>query len=229
MSEEVKNNVTAGPENDQNQQAQNEEDSQANNDVDMNEEITLTREEYEAQIKSESDRKAQKKMKEAEDEKKRLEKEYKKELEQKTAEARKEAEELAKLSETERMKVEKDKEELRLQKERETLEKERSEFERERLMLEAEKQLSAKKLPVEFAAYILGEDADDTFERITVLEEQWQKAIESEVNERLKGKAPRFGSKPLTEIEQIEKQLETATGAEKVNLKMRLHALKQQE
>ena len=193
MSEEVKNNVTAGPENDQNQQAQNEEDSQANNDVDMNEEITLTREEYEAQIKSESDRKAQKKMKEAEDEKKRLEKEYKKELEQKTAEARKEAEELAKLSEDERLKAEKEKEQTKLERERDQLEQERQEFEGEKLKIQAEKELSARNLPPEFAPYIYGETAEETMERISTFEELWQRVIKEGVDAKLKSPAPKMG------------------------------------
>ena len=150
--------------------------------------IEMTEEELEEKVKKESDRKVSRKLKE-------LETQHKKELEKRTAEARKEAEELAKLSETERLKVEKEREEMKLSKDREAFEKERSEFERERLKLQAEKELAIRKLPTEFAGYILGDDADDTFERITVLEEQWQKALEAEINERLKSKTPKLGTK----------------------------------
>lgn len=150
--------------------------------------IEMTEEELEDKIKRESDRKVSKKLKE-------LQAQHKKDLEKKTAEARKEAEELAKLSEAERLKVEKEREEMKLSKEREEFERERSEFEKERLKLQAEKELAIRKLPTEFAGYILGDDADDTFERITVLEEQWQKALEAEINERLKSKTPKLGMK----------------------------------
>jgi hypothetical protein len=174
----------------QNLQAQGEAVDENNEQEEMEaevEKIELTKEDLEDRVKRESDRKVSKKLKE-------LETKHKMELEKKTAEARKEAEELAKLSESERMKVEKEREELTLSKQREELNKERNEFEKERLKLQAEKELAIRKLPIEFAGYILGEDADDTFERITVMEEQWQRALEAEISERLKSKTPRLGT-----------------------------------
>ena len=149
--------------------------------------LELTKKELEDQVARESDRKVSKKLKE-------LEAQHKKELEKETAKARKEAEELAKLSESERMKVEKEREEMTLAKQREELDKERNEFEKERLRLQAEKELAIRKLPVNFSPYVLGDDAEDTFDRIAVLEEEWQKAIELEVNERLKSKTPKLGT-----------------------------------
>ena len=151
------------------------------------ERLEMSREEYDAALQKEADRRVAQAIK-------KREVEHKKELEKKVVEARKEAEELAKLSESERMKVEKEREEMTLSKQREELTKERKEFEMERLKLQAEKELAIRKLPIEFSAYVLGDDADDTFERITVLEEQWQKALETEINERLKSKTPKLGT-----------------------------------
>ena len=151
------------------------------------ERMEMTKEEYDAALQKEADRRVAQAIK-------KREAEHKKELEKETAKARKEAEELAKLSESERMKVEKEREEMTLAKQREELDKERNEFEKERLRLQAEKELAIRKLPVNFSQYVLGDDADDTFDRITVLEEEWQKAIEAEVNERLKSKTPKMGS-----------------------------------
>ena len=151
------------------------------------ERMEMTKEEYDAALQKEADRRVAQAIK-------KREAEHKKELEKETAKARKEAEELAKLSESERMKVEKEREEMTLAKQREELDKERNEFEKERLRLQAEKELAIRKLPVNFSQYVLGDDADDTFDRITVLEEEWQKAIETEVNERLKSKTPKLGT-----------------------------------
>ena len=151
------------------------------------ERIDMSKEEYDAALQKEADRRVAQAIK-------KREAEHQKEIEKKVVEARKEAEELAKLSESERMKVEKEREELTLSKQREELMKERKEFEMERLRLQAEKELAIRKLPVNFSPYVLGDDAEDTFDRIAVLEEEWQKAIELEVNERLKSKTPKLGT-----------------------------------
>jgi hypothetical protein len=151
------------------------------------ERIDMTKEEYDAALQKEADRRVAQAIK-------KREAEHQKELEKETAKARKEAEELAKLSESERMKVEKEREEMTLAKQREELNKERGEFEKERLRLQAEKELAIRKLPVNFSQYVLGDDAEDTFDRIAVLEEEWQKAIETEVNDRLKSKTPKLGT-----------------------------------
>ena len=184
------------------EQGQTEETKVAVEQEETEEErIEMTKAELEAEKSKEADRRVAQAIK-------KREAEHKKELEQRTAEARKEAEELAKLSESERLKVEKEREELTLSKQREELNKERNEFEKERLKLQAEKELAIRKLPIEFAAYILGEDADDTFERITTMEEQWQKALEAEITERLKSKTPRLGTsnkKSYFTKEQVEK------------------------
>jgi hypothetical protein len=149
--------------------------------------MELTKEELEDKIMRESDRKVSKKLKE-------LEAKHKKELEKRTEEARKDAEVLARLSDDERTRYEKEREEMTLTRQREELEEDRKQFRREQLMLEAEKQLMIEQMPVEFSQYVLGEDADDTFGRISVLKEQWRRAIEAGLNERLKSKSPRQGT-----------------------------------
>lgn len=148
--------------------------------------VEMSKEEYDKALQAEADRRVAQALK-------KKEQEYKKDLETKTEEVRREAEELAKLSAEERSKVEKEKEEMRLSKDREKLESERKEFESEKLRLQAEKELITRNLPGEFAPYIYGDDADDTMERITVFEEQWQKALQISVDERLRSKTPRLG------------------------------------
>jgi len=149
--------------------------------------MELTKEELEEKIKRESDRKVSKTLE-------ALKLEHKKELERKTEEARKESLILARLSEDERARYEKEREEMTISRQREELERDRNEFKREQLMLEAEKQLIIEQMPVEFSQYVLGEDADATFARIKVLKEQWRRAIEAGLNERLKSRSPRQGT-----------------------------------
>lgn len=165
-------------------------DTQAENTEEETEveRIEMTREELDAEKQREADRRVNQA-------KKKWEAEFKQTLEKEKAEARKEAEELAKLSAAERAKVEKEKEELRIDKERQELKEQRAEFEREKLLLETEKQLTQRKLPGDFAPYVIGGDAEDTLERMTVFEEQWRQAIETEIQERLKSKSPKAGAK----------------------------------
>ena len=116
------------------------------------------------------------------------------ELEKRTEEARKEAAVLAKLSSDERARYEEERERMSLEKQRDELEQDRKAFRREQLMLEAEKQLLIEQMPVEFSQYVLGDDADDTFTKIGVLKEQWRRAIEAGLNERMKSRSPRQGN-----------------------------------
>jgi hypothetical protein len=149
--------------------------------------VELTKKELEDQVQRESDRKVSRKLKE-------LEEKHKRELEKKTEEARREAEVLAKLSAEERSRYEEEREKMSIEKQRDELEREKSEFRREQLMLEAEKQLMIEQMPLELAEYVLGDDATETFKRISVLKEQWRRAIEAGLNERLKSKSPRQGT-----------------------------------
>ncbi len=156
------------------------------NDQKEVETLSMTKEEYDKALQTEADRRVAQAVKKREEQ-------HKKELELKTEEARREAEELAKLSAEERNKVEKEREELRITKERESLASERREFEHEKLKLQAEKELVTRNLPAEFAPYIYGDNAEDTMERISTFEEQWQKALQGAIEDRLRVKSPKVG------------------------------------
>lgn len=105
----------------------------------------------------------------------------------KAQEEKEEAEKLAKMSEAERQKA-------LFEKEKAEFEEERKKYQREKLELEVTKQLSSKNLPVEFGTYLLGENAEDSFNRIKQFEVKWQQALEKAINERLKGNTPKVAT-----------------------------------
>ncbi len=165
--------------------------------------LEMTKDEYDKALQKESDRRVTMALK-------KKEIEWKEKLEKEKEEAVKEAEKLAKMSEAERIKVQKEKEELEIERERKTLKEEKAAFEREKLDLETHKQLAERGLPTEFAPYIQGQDADDIFERLNVFEDNWQKAIENAVQDRLRSKAPKTSNlsgkkKPFFTREEVDK------------------------
>ena len=97
-----------------------------------------------------------------------------------------EAERLAKLSQAEREK------ELN-EKTKQELEEAKATIRRMNLEHDTEKILVEKSLPLEFKAFLIGEDEESTNENIKAFEATYQKAIENGVNERLKTGAPRAG------------------------------------
>ena len=105
----------------------------------------------------------------------------------KAQEEKEEAEKLAKMSEAERQKA-------IFKKEKAEFEAERKKYQREKLELEVTKQLSSKGLPVEFSNYLLGDDAEDSFNRIKEFEVKWQQALENAINQRLKGNTPKVAT-----------------------------------
>lgn len=105
----------------------------------------------------------------------------------KAQEEKEEAEKLAKMSEAERQKA-------LFEKEKAEFKEERKKYQREKLELEVTKQLSSKNLPVEFGTYLLGENAEDSFNRIKEFEVKWQQALEKAINERLKGNTPKVAT-----------------------------------
>lgn len=189
--------------------------------------ITLTQEELNAKMQSEADRRVSEALK-------KFEAKKDKELAAKVEQAKLEAEELAKLSAEERAKVEREKEAIKFQEDQKAFESERQAFQREKLLLETEKQLSAEKLPPEFASFVLGEDAEKTHENIKVFSEQFQQAVQVQVNDVLKGKAPLVGAggKQLSEIDQLEKErqecLKRRDMAAAIAIKNKIHELKKQ-
>jgi membrane protein involved in colicin uptake len=143
------------------------------------EKLELTQEELDAKLQAEADRRVTKALETAKQK-------WEEEATERIKKAKTEAEELAKLSEKERAEKER-------QKELAEFEKERKQFYREKLELEATKILSEKKLPTDFAHLVLADDNQQTLDNINKLEENWNKAIEEAVSERLKGKTPKSG------------------------------------
>lgn len=80
------------------------------------------------------------------------------------------------------------------EKEKAEFEEERKKYQREKLELEVTKQLNSKGLPIEFGSYLLGENAEDSFNRIKNFEVKWQQALEKAINERLKGNTPKVAT-----------------------------------
>lgn len=117
----------------------------------------------------------------------------------KEEEAKKQAEELAKLSEQDKAKK------LLEIKEKELEEREKA-LENEKLLNETTKQLAAKNLPIEFAELLKGNDAESTFNNIKIFEEKFNKALEIQVVERLKGNAPKANIKDSSKVSAITKE-----------------------
>ena len=93
--------------------------------------------------------------------------------------ALKEAERLSKMSEEERVKAE-------LEADRLAFEEERAAYLKEKMFTACEKELVKESLPVEFAGLLVADDADTTSGNIKAFKDQWNKALESAVNEKLK-------------------------------------------
>ena len=136
---------------------------------------TYTEEELNARLQAEADRRVTKALQTA-----------KEKWEQEQAVKIEQEKELAKLSEEEKAKKQ-------LEMERQSLEKERLEFKKIKLELETTKILDERKLPTKFAKYLIAEDNEKTLANINEFQENWQQAIQSEIESRLKGKTPQKG------------------------------------
>ncbi|WP_408581891.1 DUF4355 domain-containing protein [Enterococcus faecium] len=99
----------------------------------------------------------------------------------KVEQERNEAAELAKLSEKERQQA-------LFDKEKESFEQEKAQFRQEQLFVEKGKQLVSEGMPAEFANRISGETAEEILADVKALRQEWDKAIEAKVNERLASK-----------------------------------------
>lgn len=113
-------------------------------------------------------------------------KKWEKEYQKKAEAAKKEADRLSKLSEDERKKAE-------LENTRKELEAKEKELQTKELKLEMVKVLSDRKIPVEFMDFLISEDSESTMKNITTFEVALKKLVEAQVNEKLKGKAPKAG------------------------------------
>lgn len=114
----------------------------------------------------------------------------------KAEEDKAEAERLAKMS-----KEEKEKEEFR---------KSQEEFKTQKLDFFTDRLLSEKQLPAELKPFIMGTDEEKTKERAEVFSGLFTAAVESAINERLKGKTPpnpgNTYKKPIDEMSMEEYQ-----------------------
>ena len=147
---------------------------------------------------------------------KRLSRE-RKDIEAKIEAERREAEELAKLSEAEKQKK-------LFEKQVAEFEATKRAFEQEKLLNETVKQLASKNLPIEFADILKAQDAESTLENINKFEEKFNAALETKVNDRLKGNIPKSATSESLEItKEAFKKMSLAKQAEIAKTKPELY------
>lgn len=142
--------------------------------------VELTEDELNKKIEAESDRKLTKSLE-------KKQKEWEKQFNERVKAERDEADKLAKLSQKERDDVE-------YQKKIDALTKREEALQKQELRASVVNELNEKKLPASFADFLLGADADKTFENISTFKKTFDESIESAVNERLKGNPPSVGT-----------------------------------
>lgn len=167
-----------------------ETDTEDTQDESAEEEETKTysQEEVDKLLQAESDRRVTKALK-------KKEQEFQAKLQEETSEAEK----LASMSAEERAMAE-------FKKEKEAWEEEKKKFERERMQLEATKLLSSEGLPVTFVDYVVGDTAEEVTENITTFKEEWKKALEDAVADKLKGRVPTGSSLQTKDIMNMTKE-----------------------
>lgn len=141
-----------------------------------NDPITLTPEELQKRIESETDKKLAKAL---ETSRKKWEAEFAQKLEHE----KKEAERLAKLSAKER-------EEEELKKQREELDKRLKELESKELKADAIAILNEQSLPSSFVEFLVQENAEKTLANINAFKAAFNEAVEAAVEDKLKGTPP---------------------------------------
>jgi hypothetical protein len=169
------NNGAAG----QNQQAQQSQQNQQGQGASNNQQpkvLTLTEEELEKRLQSETDKRVTEAIKTS---RTKWEQEY----DQRIKKERDEATRLAKMNEDERQK------ELDKKREADLTARERAlnlkEMENQAMLI-----LGQKNLPVEFAKQLLGETAEDIQGNITAFEKAWNAELDKRIAEKLRGKIP---------------------------------------
>lgn len=164
--------------------AQNEGNTQ-NNATDTNvgqaqSEKTYTEADFQSKLQSETDKRVTQALKTAQE---KWQADYEKKLQSEKDEASR----LAKMSADERAKEE-------FKKERETFESEREKYQRERLEFECAKQLGENELPVSFSAWLTGNDAETTKSNFEKFKDEFSKAVQAAVENRVKGTPPKTGN-----------------------------------
>lgn len=162
------------------------------NDEEAEETKTYTEEELQKQLQSATDKRVTEALKTA---KEKWEAEYNEKLEAEKSQA----EELASMSAEERARAE-------FEKEKEEWLKEKSTFEKEKMKLEASKILNTEGLPITFVDYVVGDTAEDVQENIKVFKDEWTKALDEAVTEKLKGKTPSGSALQSKDIAKMSKE-----------------------
>jgi len=142
--------------------------------------LELTQEELDKKIEAEADRKLSKSLE-------KKQKEWEKQFNERVKAERDEADRLAKLSKQERDDVE-------YQKKIDALTEREQALQKQELRVSVVNELNEKQLPSNFADFLLGANADKTFENIGNFKKTFDEAIENKVNERLKGDPPSVGN-----------------------------------
>ena len=99
-------------------------------------------------------------------------------------EAKSEGEKLAKMTAEQRAKAE-------FEQQKQSFENERAKYQAERLEFEAAKQLGEQNLPISFAKMCVGKDAEETKSNIEAFKKEWNDALQSAVDSRMKGTTPK--------------------------------------
>lgn len=150
--------------------------------------VTMTPEEFEAAKQEAAEKEAERRVAKVLSKKQAEWQEAKdKELE----EAKTEAAKLAKMSAEERAKAEADKRQGELEKREKAINLREYRY-------EAKHQLEESGLPDTFVDMVLSEDAETTKNNIGAIKAEFDKAIESAVNEKLKGTTPKTGQEAGT-------------------------------
>lgn len=172
MSEEIKNYEST--EKDVQTQQENE-----------GEDKTYTQEQLDELLQRETDKRVSSALKKREE---KLKQEMKEQIEKE----RQDAENLAKLSAEEREK------EL-LERTKKEIEDREKALRRKELLSDTKDILYEEQLPVTFADLLVRDNAESTHQMIKAFKEQWQKAIDDAVNQKLRGSTPtRGGSNTAT-------------------------------
>lgn len=166
--------------------------------------ITLptTAEELAALLQAEGDKRVASAIKKREE---KLKTEFAQQLESEKAEAAR----LAKLSAAEREKE-------MFERQKAEFESQRVEFARTQLLNQTMLELQKAQLPVNFAEYMIGTDAEQTLEKINAFKLEWQTALQNAVDEKLKGRSPKAGGSDASIM--TKEQFQKLGYKERVNL-----------
>lgn len=81
-----------------------------------------------------------------------------------------------------------------MEKRQKAFDEERNQYLTEKMEFEAAKELSKQNLPLSFAKLLSGGDIDATLSNIETFKEEFLKAVEAALSERLKGNTPKTGT-----------------------------------